>query len=99
APPGPEHESDGVRFSAWGCSDWPPRALQPLEECVERKFAHSLRFVLPRITTPAARRRAMSGASCGAYQPSRAREPAVVIIRSDVSTLCLLRLGMACRGT
>src|SRR5947208_11297586 len=49
-----------------GFSVCPPRALQPLEECVERKFAHSLRFVLPRITAPAARRRATSGASCGA---------------------------------
>src|SRR5256885_4895946 len=36
----PELEPDGVRFSAWGFSVWPPRALQPLEECVERKLAH-----------------------------------------------------------
>ena len=32
---------------------WPPRPLQPLVERPERKFAHSLKFVLPRMTAPA----------------------------------------------
>src|SRR5437588_10588627 len=53
----PELEPDGLRSSAYGFFVCPPRALQPLEECVERKFAHSLRFVLPRMTPPASRSR------------------------------------------
>src|SRR6478752_547141 len=55
AAPDPELDPDGLRSSAYGFFACPPRPLQPLEECVDRKFAHSLRFVLPRITTPAAR--------------------------------------------
>ena len=35
----------------------PPRELQPDDDRVERKFAHSLRLVLPRITAPASRSR------------------------------------------
>jgi hypothetical protein len=37
--------------------------LQPLQERVERKLAHSLKLVFPNITAPAALRRAASGAS------------------------------------
>src|SRR3954469_22030996 len=55
ADPDPELEPDGVRSSAYGLRVCPPRPLQPLVEWVERKFAHSLRFVLPSITAPAAR--------------------------------------------
>src|SRR5271163_4589991 len=62
----PELEPDGERFSAYGLRVWPPRPLQPLKECVERKLAHSLRLVLPRITAPAARSRATRGASSAA---------------------------------
>ena len=36
----------------YGLRHWPPRALQPLEECGERKLAHSLMFVLPSSTAP-----------------------------------------------
>ena len=57
AAPEPELEPDGLRSSAYGFLVWPPRPLQPLVECVERKFAHSLRLVLPRITAPASRSR------------------------------------------
>src|SRR5262245_36404977 len=55
APPAPEPElePEGLRSSAYGLRHCPPRALQPLEECVERKLAHSLRFDLPRRTAPA----------------------------------------------
>src|SRR5262249_58424236 len=52
AAPVPELEPQGFRSSAYGFFTWPPRPLQPLVERVERKFAHSLRFVLPRMTTP-----------------------------------------------
>ena len=45
------------------CCVWPPRELQPELERVERKLAHSLRLVLPRITAPAARSRATRKAS------------------------------------
>src|SRR5690242_579014 len=43
AAPEPELEPDGLRSSAYGFFVWPPRPLQPLDECVDLKFAHSLR--------------------------------------------------------
>src|SRR5918911_2568369 len=94
----PELEPEGVRSSAYGLRHCPPRPLQPLEECVERKFAHSLRLVLPRITAPAARSRLATNASRAGIEPARAREPAVVIIRSAVAMLSLRRIGMPCSG-
>src|SRR5215467_6274798 len=63
AAPVPELDPDGLRSSAYGFFVCPPRPLQPLVECVERKFAHSLRFVLPSITAPASRSRVTRGAS------------------------------------
>src|SRR5581483_862581 len=53
----PELEPQGLRSSAYGFFVCPPRPLHPLVEWVERKLAHSLRLVLPRITAPAARNR------------------------------------------
>ena len=47
----------GCGRATYGFRVCPPRPLQPLVECVERKLAHSLRFVLPRITAPASRSR------------------------------------------
>src|SRR5262245_39294568 len=81
AGPEPELDPAGLRSSAYGFLVWPPRPLQPLDECVERKFAHSLKLVLPRITTPASRRRETMKASFGGVTPARASDPAVVIIR------------------
>src|SRR5476649_547577 len=63
AVPEPELEPDGVRSSAYGLRVCPPRPLHPLDECVDRKFAHSLRFVLPRMTAPAARNRSATNES------------------------------------
>src|SRR5205085_9106652 len=63
AAPVPELDPHGLRSSAYGFLTCPPRPLQPELECVERKFAHSLRLVLPRITTPAARSRSTRNAS------------------------------------
>src|SRR5690606_2545168 len=51
----PELEPQGLRSSAYGLRVWPPRPLQPEVECRERKLAHSLRLVLPRMTAPASR--------------------------------------------
>src|SRR5436305_15244331 len=78
ATPDPELDPDGLRSSAYGFFVWPPRPLQPLDECVDRKFAHSLRFVLPRMTAPASRSCCTMKASFGAGEPARASEPAVV---------------------
>src|SRR5579864_193126 len=58
AAPEPELDPEVFRSSAYGFLARPPRPLQPLVECVERKFAHSLRLVLPRMTAPASRSRA-----------------------------------------
>src|SRR3954454_2039040 len=76
AAPDPELEPDGLRSGAYGFFVWPPRPLQPLLECVERKFAHSLRLVLPRMTAPASRRRAAMNASAGGFAPGSGWEPA-----------------------
>src|SRR5438477_11522337 len=81
ATPDPELEPDGLRSSAYGFLVSPPRPLQPLVEWVDRKFAHSLRLVLPTITAPASRSRSTMNASFGGFTPSSASEPAVVIMR------------------
>src|SRR3970040_2501611 len=57
AAPVPELEPQGLRSSTYGFRHWPPRALQPLLERVERKFAHSDRFVFPTLPGPAVPRR------------------------------------------
>src|SRR5690242_14136722 len=94
AAPDPELEPQGVRSRAYGFRHCPPRPLQPLEELVERKLAHSLRLVLPSSTTPASRRRLATVASRGGVEPSSATEPAVVCMRSWVSILSLIRRGI-----
>src|SRR5687768_4898021 len=55
AVPEPELDPPGVRSSAYGFRHWRPRPLQPLEERVERKLAHSLMLALPRMIAPASR--------------------------------------------
>src|SRR5687767_2133572 len=55
ATPEPELEQHGFRSNTYGSFVCPTRALQPLVDLVELKLAHSLRFVLPRITAPASR--------------------------------------------
>ena len=47
AVPVPELDPHGLRSSTYGFFVCPPRELQPDVERVERKFAHSLRLVLP----------------------------------------------------
>src|SRR5882757_6600491 len=89
--PDPELDPQGLRSSAYAFLVCPPRPLQPLVEWLERKFAHSLRFVLPRITAPASRNFFATKESCAGVDPSSASEPAVVIIRSWVSMLSLIR--------
>src|SRR2546423_4995147 len=98
APPEPELDPHGFRSSTYGFFACPPRPLQPLVECVDRKLAHSLRFALPRKMAPAPRSLAAINASRGAIEPSSAREPAVVVILSAVSTLSFSRIGMPCSG-
>src|SRR6266436_9553930 len=53
AAPDPELDPHGLRSMAYGLLHWPPRPDQPLDEKNDRKLAHSLRFVFPRITAPA----------------------------------------------
>ena len=53
AAPEPDDEPHGLRSSTYGLCVCPPRPDQPLDDLVERKFAHSLRFVLPMMTAPA----------------------------------------------
>ena len=86
-------EPHGLRSSTCGLFVCPPRALQPLEELVDRKFAHSDRFALPSRIAPASRSRLARNASrCGVERTS-ANEPAVDSCRSAVSTLSLSSTG------
>jgi len=54
AAPEPEEEPQGLQSRANGLRVWPPTALQPEMEALERIFAHSERLVFPTITAPAA---------------------------------------------
>src|SRR5437660_1416700 len=56
AAPEPELEPQGLRSMLYGLCVCSPRPDQPLIDSKLRKLAHSDRFVLPRITAPAARR-------------------------------------------
>jgi hypothetical protein len=94
AAPDPELDPHGFRSSAYGFRVNPPRPLHPLVEWLERIFAHSLGFVFPRITAPAARNRRATNESFSGFAPTSANEPAVVIIRSAVSMLSLIRMGI-----
>ena len=76
----------------------PPRPDQPLVEKNERKFAHSDRLVLPRMTAPAARRFAATVESSTAGLPASAKDPAVVCIRSPVSMLSFKSTGIPSSG-
>src|SRR5215216_6042664 len=94
----PELEPQGETGRTYGLRHCPPRALQPLEECGERKLAHSLMLVLPSSRTPASRSCWATKASRRDREPVRARDPAVVSIWSAVSMLSLSKTGMPCSG-
>src|SRR6266852_3965769 len=98
AAPDPELEPQGLRLSAYGLCVCPPRPLQPLEERVERKLAHSLRLVLPSRSAPASRSLRTIKASLAGFEPSSASDPAVVCMPSAVSTLSLIKTGMPNSG-
>src|ERR1700722_13796807 len=80
AAPDPELEPQGLRSKAYGFLVCPPRPLQPLVEWSDRILAHSLRFVFPRMMAPASRSFCATAASFDGLEPSRASDPAVVII-------------------
>src|SRR5438270_9402648 len=94
----PELEPHGLRSRMYGLRHWPPRPLQPLDEWVELKLAHSDTVVLPSSTAPAALSRSTRNASRGGDTPTSASEPAVLCIRSRVATLSFTRIGMPCNG-
>src|SRR5919109_3286825 len=56
AAPEPELDPQALRLMPYGLFVMPPRPDQPLDDSNERKFAHSERFVFPRMTAPPARR-------------------------------------------
>src|SRR5882672_8826435 len=98
AAPEPELDPHGLRLIPYGLCAWPPRPDQPLIDPNERKFAHSDRVVLPRITAPPARRLAATVESCDAGVPTSANDPALVCILSSVSMLSFNSTGMPCKG-
>lgn len=77
--PLPELDPDGSPSGTYGLVDCPPRPEKP-DGTLPRKFAHSLRFALPRMIAPAARSLAATPASRGTTEPRSAKEP-----RSEVS--------------
>src|SRR5437764_13368104 len=94
----PELDPHGSKLRRYGSRVKPPRALQPLNGAKPRKFAHSERFALPRITAPAARKRFTTTESEGTMLPTSASDPAVVCILSAVARLSFTRTGMPCNG-
>src|SRR5688500_19232703 len=80
AVPVPELDPHGLRSRTYGFFVCPPRELQPEVDRVERKFAHSLRLVRPRMTTPASRSRRITKASAGGRLSTNASDPAELII-------------------
>src|SRR6266542_4806629 len=97
AAPEPELDPHGLWSSTYGFKHWPARALHPLDDWKERKLAHSERFVLPRMTAPTSRSCLAMKESLGTFEPTSAREPAVVFILSRVAMLSLIRMGIPCR--
>src|SRR6266852_2869409 len=98
AAPEPELEPQGLRSMPYGLCVCPPRPDHPLIDSKDRKFAHSDRLVLPRITAPPARRFAATVESCEAGVPTSANDPALVCILSWVPMLSLRSTGMPCKG-
>src|ERR1700737_4300997 len=98
AAPDPELDPHGFRLIPYGLLHCPPRPDHPLVGVRERKLAHSLRVVFPRMTAPAARSRAATVESRGAGSPTRPSDPAAVCISSWVSMLSLSSTGIPCRG-
>ena len=94
----PELEPQGFRSKKYGLRVSPPRALQPLVEFLERKLAHSLRFVFAMSTAPALRNLAATPESRETPESTKASEPAVVCMPSAVSMLSLSMTGRPCRG-
>src|SRR5207245_9971150 len=98
AAPDPELDPQGLRSMPYGLCVCPPRPDHPLIDSNDRKFAHSDKFVLPRITAPPARRFAATVESCNAGVPTSANDPALVCILSWVPMLSLSSSGMPCKG-
>src|SRR5205823_12460187 len=93
-----ELERQPLRLMPYGLFVWPPRHDHPLTDSKERKFAHSDRLVLPRITAPPARRFAATVESRTAGSPTSANDPALVCILSPVSMLSFSSTGMPWSG-
>src|SRR5450755_2258676 len=77
----PPDEPPGTRLRSQGLRDGPNA-----EFSVDEPIANSSMLVLPRMTTPAARSRAVIVASYGGCQPARIAEPHVVGISTVVKT-------------
>ncbi len=75
---------------------WPPMPLQPLDEGIDRKFAHSERLAFAMMIAPAAFIFLMMNASDG-VEPARAHEPPVFGM-PVVLTLSLTITGMPRSG-
>src|SRR4029079_14202580 len=96
--PEPLEDPQASRSRAQGLRTGPPTALQPEIELFDRMLAHSLRFFLPTMTAPAARRRATRGASRLVTLLSSARLPAVVGSGPALSILSLINTGCPVSG-
>src|SRR4051812_5134091 len=94
--PVPELDPQGLRSRTYAMFVWPPMPVQPDEEGIERKFAHSERLALPITNAPAAFKRWTMNAS-GGVLPASAPGAAVVGM-AVVVTLALARTGIPSSG-
>ena len=92
----PELDPDGLRPGPNGFTAWPPSVDRPLLEGRERKFAHSDRLALPRMTAPAARSLVTRKASAAPARAS-AGEPAVAG-SPEAAMLSLISTGTPSSG-
>jgi hypothetical protein len=94
----PELDPQGSKSRRYGSRVNPPRALQPLNGAKPRKFAHSDRLALPRMTAPSFRNRPATVAWAGTLLPSSASEPAVVSMSPLNAMLSFRITGIPCSG-
>ena len=97
AAPEPEDEPPALCLWIQGFAVKPPTADQPLVDLGERMFAHSERFVAPRMIAPASRSRATRVESFATGVLASASDPAVA--GSPIaSILSLIRMGNPLSG-
>jgi hypothetical protein len=93
-----ELEPHGLRSNIFGLRTCPPKALQPLIESSERKFAHWLKFVLPKMSAPWCFYTGNKWTVTPRNIAIKAQEPTLEGILSCDSMLSLSKIGTPCKS-